>query len=308
MGRLVVPRASSATATTRRPSTATTTTRSCRCTRCSSGCSPCRRRAGRGSSPSSSRTSCSGSAIVLLVRLTEPRFGKAVAYRSAALMALFPFSAAFSMAYAESLFMVLALGAFLAVGAASGCSSRACCWRSRRSPGSRGRCWSSRWRGCSGRTPGDRGRSRLGRAAARAARGASRRSRGSCWLTGDAGSYSQAQGDWGRVGLGARPAGVARRRACTGRVAYVHLIDLVVLIGAVFLFVFVRVDRIPLPVRRRAGPDPRDGVRERQHPVHRPADPARVPQLLDPRQARELARAHRLAGGVDGAPVRDLDT
>ena len=30
-------------------------------------------------------------------------------------MALFPFSAAFSMAYAESLFMVLMLGAFLAV-------------------------------------------------------------------------------------------------------------------------------------------------------------------------------------------------
>ena len=52
--------------------------------------------------------------IVLLVRLTAPRFGPAFAYRSAALLAIFPFSAVFSMAYAESLFIVLMLGAFLA--------------------------------------------------------------------------------------------------------------------------------------------------------------------------------------------------
>ena len=52
--------------------------------------------------------------IVLLVRLTAPRFGAAFAYRSAALLAIFPFAAVFSMAYAESLFLVLMLGAFLA--------------------------------------------------------------------------------------------------------------------------------------------------------------------------------------------------
>ena len=51
---------------------------------------------------------------MLLVRLTAPRFGAAFAYRSAALLAIFPFAAVFSMAYAESLFLVLMLGAFLA--------------------------------------------------------------------------------------------------------------------------------------------------------------------------------------------------
>ena len=51
---------------------------------------------------------------MLLVRLTAPRFGEAFAFRTAALLAIFPFAAVFSMAYAESLFLVLMLGAFLA--------------------------------------------------------------------------------------------------------------------------------------------------------------------------------------------------
>ena len=66
------------------------------------------------------------------------------------------------------------------------------------------------------------------------------------WLTGDASSYGAAQAGWGRVGLGADPQG-SLGEGLTSAVALVHVIDLAVLLGAVFLFVFVRVDRIPLP-------------------------------------------------------------
>jgi len=53
-------------------------------------------------------------ALALLIRVSEPVVGRDVAVRSAVLLALCPFGAVFSMAYGESLFLALSLGAFLA--------------------------------------------------------------------------------------------------------------------------------------------------------------------------------------------------
>jgi Gpi18-like mannosyltransferase len=188
---------------------------------------------------------CFAVAIVLLIRLTEPRFGRDVAYRSAGLMALFPFSAAFSMAYAESLFMVLALGAFLAIerkrvlvagvllalatvtrlqGAVLVIPMAWLLWENAGRPRP-----SLRWAALL-----------LGPLAALAAFA------WVIWLTGDAGAYGSAQAGWGRVGLGNDTTG-SLGQGLTSAVALVHVIDLAVLLFAVFLFVFVRTDRIPLP-------------------------------------------------------------
>lgn len=54
-------------------------------------------------------------ALVLLVRLARPHLGEARAVRAAALLALFPFSFVFTMAYSETLTLVLIVASFLAV-------------------------------------------------------------------------------------------------------------------------------------------------------------------------------------------------
>ena len=181
-------------------------------------------------------------ALALLVALTVPLLGRDIAVRSAALLALFPFSAAFSMAYAESLFFVLALGAFLAVArgrpAIAGLLLALATltrlqgvvllipllwllWERERRP-------RPMWIALL-----------LGPIAAAAA---------FSWVagfTGDPASYGSAQAAWGRSGLGGDPTG-SLGAGLTGAVAMIHLVDLAVLIGATFLFVFVRRDRIRL--------------------------------------------------------------
>jgi hypothetical protein len=160
-------------------------------------------------------------------------------------MALFPFSAAFSMAYAESLFMVLALGAFLAIerrrvvlagvllalatvtklqGAVLVVPMAWLLWENAGRPRP-----SASWAALL-----------LGPLAAVALL------MSIAWLTGDAGAYGQAQSAWGRGGLNAS-SGDSLGAGVAGPLAYVHLVNLAVLLGAVFLFVFVRVDRIPPP-------------------------------------------------------------
>lgn len=182
-------------------------------------------------------------ALVLLVRLTEPRFGRPFAYRAAGLMALFPFSAAFSMAYAESLFTVLMLGAFLAVE------------RRRAVPAGilLALATLTRLQGVVLIVPlawilwerSGRPRPRLPWAALllgpAAAAGAYL---WVIWLTGDPAGYAAAQGAWGRLGLGGDPQG-SLASGFTGAAALVHAIDFAVLIAATFLFVYVRRDRIP---------------------------------------------------------------
>jgi hypothetical protein len=56
-----------------------------------------------------------GVALVLLVRLARAHLGEDRAIRAAALLALFPFSFVFSMAYSETLTLVLIVSSFLAV-------------------------------------------------------------------------------------------------------------------------------------------------------------------------------------------------
>lgn len=53
-------------------------------------------------------------ALALLVRLARPHLGERRAIRAAALLALFPFSFVFSMAYSETLTLVLIVASFLA--------------------------------------------------------------------------------------------------------------------------------------------------------------------------------------------------
>ena len=180
-------------------------------------------------------------ALAMLVALTAPRLGRDLAIRSAALLALFPFSAAFSMAYAESLFLVLALGAFLAVergrpataglllalatltrlqGAILIVPLLWLLWQRERRP-------RPMWIALL-----------LGPIAAASA---------FTWVTsftGDPTSYGAAQAAWGRSGLGGDPTG-SLAAGLTGAVAMIHAVDLAVLIGATFLFVFLRRDRIP---------------------------------------------------------------
>lgn len=181
-------------------------------------------------------------AIALLVQLTMVRFGRDLAIRSAVMLAIFPFSAVFSMAYPESLFLAVSLGAFIAA--------------ERRQPVLAGVLLAvatlTRLQGVVLVLPLawllwslERPRPRwlalmLGPAAAVAAFA------WVTWLTGDPGSYGAAQGAWGRMGLGGDPQGTLAQ-GLTGPVAFVHAVNFTVLLGSVFLLVFVRRDRIPAP-------------------------------------------------------------
>jgi hypothetical protein len=188
--------------------------------------------------------------IVLLVRLTAPHFGQAFAYRSAALLAIFPFTAVFSMAYAESLFLVLMLGAFLAAergragpaglllalatltrlqGVALIVPLAWILWERAGRPRAIRRSWLFLL---------------LGPLAALGAYA------WVIWLTGDAASYAAAQGAWGRSGLGGDATGTlgdALTNTAAVAVLFTQAVNFVALIGAMFLFVFVRRDRIPPP-------------------------------------------------------------
>ncbi|MFZ5853226.1 MAG: mannosyltransferase family protein [Chloroflexota bacterium] len=180
-------------------------------------------------------------ALVLLVRLGRVVLGDERASRGAVLLAISPFAAVFSMAYSESLFLVLALAAFLAVE------------RDRRA----------------------RSGLLLGLAAFTRLQGAvlvlplwlvlflrdgRRLRRSQAWLlagplagavflgfvavlTGSAGAYGGAQGAWGRVGAGVSPAGGSIAQAFSPYQAAL----LVTLLFAVFLLVYLRPDRIPVP-------------------------------------------------------------
>lgn len=178
-------------------------------------------------------------ALVLLVRLGRVVLGDERARRGAMLLAISPFAAVFSMAYSESLFLVLAVGAFLAVE------------RDRRALGGVlfGLTVLARLQGAVLLLPlwlllfvrdGRRLRASqawllLGPLAAVAFLGYV------AVLTGSAGSYGTAQAAWGRGGIGSSAAGAA-----IGSVLDLNqLVLLVTLIASLFLLVFRRVDRVP---------------------------------------------------------------
>jgi hypothetical protein len=181
----------------------------------------------------------------LLVRLGERYLGAERASRAAALLAMAPFSFVFAMAYAESLFLVLSLGAFLAMerghraaaGVLIGLASLARLqgvvlalplallgwWLD-------GRRWrpSLLWLG-------------LGPLAVAAFFGYV------AWLTGAVGAYGDAQAAWGRGGIGGDPSG----GSLGSSLSWQNLVSLVTLLSAVFLLAFFRRDfprnRIPWP-------------------------------------------------------------
>lgn len=191
--------------------------------------------------------------LVLLVRLTAPRFGASMAVRSACLLAIFPFAAVFSMAYAESLFLVLMLGAFL------------CVERGRAVPAGilLALATLTRLQGVALIVPlawilWDRaGRPKPSLAAIRpswlalllgpvAAAGALA---WVVWLTGDPTAYAGAQDAWGRGGLGGDETGTlgqALTNTAALAVLFTQAVNFLVLVWAMAVFLlFRRRDRIP---------------------------------------------------------------
>lgn len=177
----------------------------------------------------------------LLARVGELRLGRERAERAVLLLAISPFAFVFSMAYAESLFLALALGAFLAA--------------------------ESDRRGLAGLLLLLAGLARLQGLILVPVVGLllllrdGRRLRASqlwvllgligtvaflayvAWLTGSAGSYSGTQADWGRSGIGS----YAQGSSLLAMLSPWNAIQLAVLLVGVFLLVFLRPDGIPLP-------------------------------------------------------------
>jgi hypothetical protein len=191
--------------------------------------------------------------LVLLVRLSAPRFGAAVAVRSAGLLAVFPFAAVFSMAYAESLFLVLMLAAFLAAErgravAAGVFLALATLTRLQGAALIIPLAWVL-WDNAGRPTPVHKAirpswlALLLGPAAAVGAYA------WVIWLTGDAGSYAAAQGAWGRSGLGGDATGTlggALTNTAAIAVLFTQAVNFVVLVWAMAVYLlFRRRDRIP---------------------------------------------------------------
>ncbi len=180
-------------------------------------------------------------ALVLLVRLGRVVLGDERASRGAILLAISPFAAVFSMAYSESLFLVLSLAAFLALE------------RNRRPLGGLllGLAAFTRLQGAILTLPlwlvlflRDGRRLRLSQAWLLAGPLAGAAFLGFvALLTGSAGAYGGAQGAWGRLGAGLSPAGGSIIQAFSPYQAAL----LVTLLFAVFLLVYLRPDRIPVP-------------------------------------------------------------
>jgi hypothetical protein len=181
-------------------------------------------------------------ALALLVRLGRPHLGEARSIRAAALLALFPFSFVFTMAYSETLTLVLVVASFLAVE--RGHAGRAGAW--------------------------------FGLASLTRAQGAfylvplllASRLRGPrrwrwialglgplatlsyivwvAFFTGSPNGYFGSYAAWGRNTGGAAAGSAPVIEAVSGPLAYYFIALMVCLVVAVGLFVFARADRIPL--------------------------------------------------------------
>lgn len=180
-------------------------------------------------------------ALVLLGRLGAEVLGDERAWRAPALLAISPFAAPFSMAYAESLFLVLALGAFLAVE------------RDRRAVGG-----ILLALGALARLPGAFLVVPLGLILFRRDGNRLRRSQAwlllgplasgafllfVAWLSGSPTAYGEAVAGWGRTGPSVDPTGGT---IASDPTLYQGVLLLTLLAG-VFLLVYLRPDRIPLP-------------------------------------------------------------
>ena len=179
-------------------------------------------------------------ALVLLYRLTTTVLDEERAAVACVLLCLFPFSFVFSMAYGESLFLVLSLGSLLAAerGRPALAATLAALAGATRLPGvlllvPLGMIL---WR---------RTRSRTALAwLAIVPAGALAFWAYVTTLTGDPGAYGLAQSAWGRAGAGASTA-VSAGGSLASQFDLLHASLLLTLLLYVFLFVFFRPDRIP---------------------------------------------------------------
>jgi hypothetical protein len=179
--------------------------------------------------------------LVLLARLGERVVGRGRALVGAALLAVLPFSAVFSMAYGESLFLCLSTGAFLAAerdrrilaGTLVALAAMA------RLQGAvlAVPVWLVLFLRDGRRLRGSQAWLLLGPLAGAAvllAVGA---------FAGGTGAYGAAQAAWGRSGVG----GAAPGQTLADAFSIVNALQFATLIAAVFLLVYLRPDRIAVP-------------------------------------------------------------
>jgi hypothetical protein len=181
-------------------------------------------------------------ALALLVQLARPHLGEARAIRASALLAIFPFSFVHSMAYSEPLTLLLIVVAFLA-------AERGHAWRTGVAFGlaSLTRAQAAFYLIPLALASRLRGPNRLrwlalglGPVATLAYLG---------WVaifTGKLNGYFASYAAWGRNSGGAAAGAGSVGQAISGPLAYYFALLMVCLIVAVALFVFVRVDRIPI--------------------------------------------------------------
>ena len=181
-------------------------------------------------------------ALVLLVRLARPHLGESRAIRAAALLALFPFSFVFSMAYSETLTLVLVVASFLAVerglaGRAGVFFGLASLTRAQSASYLLPLLLASRLRGP------DRWRwlaLGLGPLATLSY---------IVWVaffTGSPNGYFGSYAAWGRNTGGVAAGGGSVAEAISGPLAYYFVTLMVLLVISVGLFVFARKDKIPI--------------------------------------------------------------
>ncbi len=179
--------------------------------------------------------------LFILVRLGEKVVGPERAVAGAAILAIFPFSAVFSMAYAESLFLCLSTGAFLAAErdrrALAGILVALAAMTRLQGAVLALPVWLVLFLHDGRRLRASQAWLLLGPLAALAILG------GVTLIAGGPQAYGSAQAAWGRVGVG----GAAPGESLGSLLSLLNVVQLVTLLGAVFLLVFVRPDRIPLP-------------------------------------------------------------
>ena len=179
--------------------------------------------------------------LVILVRLGEKVVGPERAVVGAILLAIFPFSAVFSMAYAESLFLCLSTGAFLAAErdrrALAGILVALAALTRLQGAVLALPVWLVLFLRDGRRLRRSQAWLVLGPLAALGVLG------GVAVVAGGPGAYGAAQATWGRVGIG----GAAPDASLVNVLSLQNLIQLATLLLAVFLLVYLRPDRIPVP-------------------------------------------------------------
>jgi hypothetical protein len=177
-------------------------------------------------------------ALTLLARLGEPYLGRRRALLAASLLAIYPFASAFAMAYTESLFLALVVGAFLAAergrrGWAGALLALATLARLQ-GAGLIVPLWLVMLRQDGWRPRPSQAWLLLGPIAGAGFLAYV------AWLSGNPAGFLDAQQAWGREGIGGAAAGETLGSNLT---VYQGAL-LLTLCWSVFLFVFVRVDRL----------------------------------------------------------------